>query len=268
MGGHFSNTKLSLPLGRLGPPSNTWYLGPTWVTTPHGISINSAVLQGSQMWPTDRASKWVKYQSCYSVHRNRLDVMQPNNDDAKTDVTPAILSRKFIVQQNRKCDIMCHANPFPNKTLLYSVQLCHENAVNVDWSILVLHDKVAVCNCILQLCCAIKLQVWHQSNGDDYNDAMEKKPTCFIFSWPTNRLLRGKNGTPTALCHHSPVPIKLSKDLLNIEYALKYTVRHLPFLLTSSSCRAISCPMSFDKRVISLSLTVNLRSRLKRYSPW
>jgi len=240
MGGHFSNTKLSLPLGRLGPPSNTWYLGPTWVTTPHGISINSAVLQGSQMWPTDRASKWVKYQSCYSVHRNRLDVMQPNNDDAKTDVTPAILSRKFIVQQNRKCDIMCHANPFPNRTLLYSVQLC----------------------------CAIKLQVWHQSNGDDYNDAMEKKPTCFIFSWPTNRLLRGKNGTPTALCHHSPVPIKLSKDLLNIEYALKYTVRHLPFLLTSSSCRAISCPMSFDKRVISLSLTVNLRSRLKRYSPW
>jgi len=44
-------------------------------------------------------------------------------------------------------------------------------------------------------------------------------------------------------------------------------VRNVPFLLTSSSCRLVNCPMSFDKRVTSLSLTVNLRRRISRYNP-
>ena len=37
-----------------GPPSNTWFLGPTPVLNPNGISIRSAVLQGSLLWHTDR----------------------------------------------------------------------------------------------------------------------------------------------------------------------------------------------------------------------
>jgi len=37
------------------------------------------------------------------------------------------------------------ATPFPIRTVLYSVQLCRENAVNADWSILVC-ATVAVCD--------------------------------------------------------------------------------------------------------------------------
>ena len=54
-----------------------------------------------------------------------------------------ILSRYFIVRQNRKCDmtfvqlINSRATFFPIRAALYSVQLCHENAVNTDWPILV-----------------------------------------------------------------------------------------------------------------------------------
>jgi len=31
--------------------------------------------------------------------------------DAKTDVTPAILSRNFIARQNCKCDMACRSAP-------------------------------------------------------------------------------------------------------------------------------------------------------------
>jgi len=40
--------------GGSGPPSNTWLPGPTRVLNPNGISIGSAVLQGSLLWQTDR----------------------------------------------------------------------------------------------------------------------------------------------------------------------------------------------------------------------
>jgi len=45
----------------------------------------------------------------------------------------AILLRNFIAVQNRKCDMACRATPFLNRVVLYSVRLCRENVVNVDW---------------------------------------------------------------------------------------------------------------------------------------
>ena len=35
-------------------PSNRWFLGPTWVLNPNGISIGPAVLQFSLVWQTNR----------------------------------------------------------------------------------------------------------------------------------------------------------------------------------------------------------------------
>ena len=61
----------------------------------------------------------------------------------------AILSRNFIARENRKCDMACvaqllnsRATPFQNRAALYSVQLCRENVVNADWSILVYAKKL------------------------------------------------------------------------------------------------------------------------------
>jgi len=68
------------------PPSNTWFLGPTWVSNPNGISIGSAFLQGSRTWPTDwqtdKPTKRQTDQPRYSVGSNwaqSLDAMRPNN---------------------------------------------------------------------------------------------------------------------------------------------------------------------------------------------
>jgi len=58
----FSPSKLPLPTGRSGPPSNTWFLGPTRVLNPNGISIGSATfagLIGVTDRPTDHATQSV-----------------------------------------------------------------------------------------------------------------------------------------------------------------------------------------------------------------
>ena len=39
--------KLPLPIGGSGPPSNTWFLGPTQVLNPNCISIGAFVFAGS-----------------------------------------------------------------------------------------------------------------------------------------------------------------------------------------------------------------------------
>jgi len=39
-------SKLPIPTGRLGPPSNMWFPGPTRVLNPNGISIDSAIFAG------------------------------------------------------------------------------------------------------------------------------------------------------------------------------------------------------------------------------
>jgi len=46
-------------------PSNSWFPGPTRVLNPNGKSIDSAVLQGSLVWQTDRQT------TRYSVGNNR-----------------------------------------------------------------------------------------------------------------------------------------------------------------------------------------------------
>ena len=46
MGRPFSPSKLLLPMGGSGPPSNTWFPGPTRVLNPNDISIGSAVFAG------------------------------------------------------------------------------------------------------------------------------------------------------------------------------------------------------------------------------
>jgi len=46
MGRPFPPSKLSLPMGDLHPPFNTWFLGPTQILNPNGISIGAAVFAG------------------------------------------------------------------------------------------------------------------------------------------------------------------------------------------------------------------------------
>jgi len=53
MGRPFPLSKLPIPMG-IWTPSNTWFPGPTRVLNSNGISIGSAVLQGSLVWQTDR----------------------------------------------------------------------------------------------------------------------------------------------------------------------------------------------------------------------
>jgi len=67
-------------------------------------------------------------------------------------------------------NVTCHivqlfksrTTPVPNTAVLYSVQLCRENAVNAAWPILV---YAMSCDKVVRQNCAIELQVWHQSNS-------------------------------------------------------------------------------------------------------
>jgi len=54
--------KIAPTHGGSGPPSNTWFPGPTWVLSPNGISISSAVfarLTSELDRPTDHATRSV-----------------------------------------------------------------------------------------------------------------------------------------------------------------------------------------------------------------
>jgi len=42
--------------------------------------------------------------------------------------------------------------PVPNTAVLYSVQLCRENAVNADWPILVYATKLQCATCTVAYC--------------------------------------------------------------------------------------------------------------------
>jgi len=77
----FSPKNLPLPMGGSGPPSNTWFPGPTQVLNRNGSSIGAAVfaVQGSLVWqtdrPTDHATPSVRIGRIYV----RSTVMRPNN---------------------------------------------------------------------------------------------------------------------------------------------------------------------------------------------
>ena len=66
------------PMGGSGPPSNTWFPGPTRVLNPNGISIGSAVLAGLTSVtdrPTDHATQSVTINRIYI----RSTAMRSNN---------------------------------------------------------------------------------------------------------------------------------------------------------------------------------------------
>jgi len=56
----FPSSKLPLPMGGSGTPSNTWFPGPTQVINPNGISISSAILAGLTS-VTDRQTDRPRY---------------------------------------------------------------------------------------------------------------------------------------------------------------------------------------------------------------
>ena len=61
--------KIALSHGGSGPPSNTWFSGPTQVLNPNGISIGSAVLAGLTSVtdrPTDHATQSVTIDRIYT----------------------------------------------------------------------------------------------------------------------------------------------------------------------------------------------------------
>ena len=66
--------KIPPSLGGSGAPSNTWLLGPIRADMPNGISIGSAVLQGTSMLRTDRHTQIPRHERCsnrphlYAVH--------------------------------------------------------------------------------------------------------------------------------------------------------------------------------------------------------
>jgi len=76
--------KLSLPMGKSGPPSNRWFPGPTRVLNPKGISIGSAVFAELTSVtdrhtdrPTDHATRSVTIGRIYMHVRSTA--MRPNN---------------------------------------------------------------------------------------------------------------------------------------------------------------------------------------------
>jgi len=82
MGRLFSPKNLPLPMGRSGPPSNTWFPGPTQVLNPNGSSIGTAVFAGLTSVtdrqtdrPTDHATRSVRIGRIYV----RNTAMRPNN---------------------------------------------------------------------------------------------------------------------------------------------------------------------------------------------
>ena len=83
MGRPFSPKHLLLPIGGSGPPSNTWFPGPTQVLNPNGSSIGAAVFAGLTSVthrptdrPTDHATRSVRIGRIYA----RSTAMRPKKD--------------------------------------------------------------------------------------------------------------------------------------------------------------------------------------------
>ena len=74
----FSHKNLPLPMGGSGPPSNTWFPGPTQVLNPNGSSIGAAIFGGLTSVtdrPTDHATRSVTIGRIYV----RSTAMWPKN---------------------------------------------------------------------------------------------------------------------------------------------------------------------------------------------
>jgi len=98
MGRPFSPRNLPLPMGGAGPPSNTWFPGPTQVLNPIGSSIGAAVFAGLTSVtdrhtdrptdrPTDHATRSVRIGRIYV----RSTAMRPNN----VEIMAVVVYSKF-----------------------------------------------------------------------------------------------------------------------------------------------------------------------------
>jgi len=70
-------SKLPLPM-RIWTPSNTWFLGPTRVHNPNGVSLGSAVFAGLKI-VIDRQTDTQRYFICNSRPHLARTAMRPNN---------------------------------------------------------------------------------------------------------------------------------------------------------------------------------------------
>jgi len=69
--------KMPIRTGRFGPPFSTWFLGPSRIHNPNGISIGSAVFAGYTT-VTDRPTDHARYSICNNG-RIRTTSMRPKN---------------------------------------------------------------------------------------------------------------------------------------------------------------------------------------------
>jgi len=69
--------KIAHSHGGSGPPTNTWFLGPTWVHNSNSISIGSAVFAGLTI-VTDRPTDRPRYSVCNNRPHLRSTAMRPN----------------------------------------------------------------------------------------------------------------------------------------------------------------------------------------------
>ena len=100
MGRPFPLSKFSLPMGGSGPPSSTWFPGPTQVLNSIGISIGAAIFAGFTSVtdrPTDQATQWVTIGHIYV----RSSAMRHNNNSNNNNLIYNVHSVEIIL--NRQC---------------------------------------------------------------------------------------------------------------------------------------------------------------------
>jgi len=116
MGRPFSPKNFPLPIGGSGPPSNTWFPGPTQVLNPNGSWIGAAVFAGLTSVtdrptdrPTDHATRSVTIGRIY-VHST---VMRPKNNGrsvkfwSRRQKQKQIRTRDYIYRVRGHPGLMC-----------------------------------------------------------------------------------------------------------------------------------------------------------------
>jgi len=92
--------KIALHMGRSGPPSNTWFLGPTRVHIPNDISIGSAIIAWLTIVTdrqTDHATPSVTI-GCIYIRT----AMQPNNNDNKPQIVVCVISLSNAAHESHR----------------------------------------------------------------------------------------------------------------------------------------------------------------------
>jgi len=136
-------SKLPIPMGVSGPPSNTWFLVRTRVHNPNGISIGSAVFAGLTS-VTDRQTDHATRSVTIGRIHVRSTAMRPNNNNGQSNLTRRPhCSSTWMVQSYRICQvrqraphlihaIWTHASRHPNSISIDSVTSAHLTAESPD----------------------------------------------------------------------------------------------------------------------------------------